>query len=60
MAQKSSFLLAILFVANPVMLLLFQNCSMVPTSSGFVPTQAERLVPAAEKATVTYISEKAI
>ncbi len=60
MAKKSSFLLAILFVANPVMLLLFQNCSVMPASSGIVPAQAERLVPAPEKASSTSISEKAL
>ncbi|MBC7742423.1 MAG: hypothetical protein H7061_09510 [Bdellovibrionaceae bacterium] len=30
MATKSSFILAILFIANPFMLLLFQNCSSAP------------------------------
>lgn len=30
MATKSSFILAILFIANPFMLLFFQNCSAMP------------------------------
>ena len=30
MATKSSFILAILFIANPIMLLFFQNCSVMP------------------------------
>jgi preprotein translocase subunit SecG len=30
MATKSSFILAILFIANPFMLLFFQNCSVAP------------------------------
>lgn len=30
MANRSSMLLAILFILNPVMLLMFQNCSTAP------------------------------
>ncbi len=30
MATKSSFILAVLFIANPIMLLFFQNCSVAP------------------------------
>lgn len=30
-ANKSSFMLAVLLVANPFMLLFFQNCSVIPT-----------------------------
>ncbi len=30
MANRSSMMLALLFILNPVMLLLFQNCSAVP------------------------------
>ncbi len=60
MAPKSSFLLAILFVANPVMLLLFQNCSVMPESSRNVPAQAERPAPTPQKTAVTYNYEKAI
>lgn len=30
MATKSSFILAILFIANPILLLFFQNCSVMP------------------------------
>ncbi len=60
MAQKSSFLLAVLFVVNPVMLLLFQNCSLIPQAKNFVPTQAERPVQAPQKTAVTYNYEKAL
>lgn len=31
MAKKSSTLLAIMFIVNPIMLLLFQNCSSKPS-----------------------------
>ncbi len=30
MAKRSSMMLAILFILNPVMLLMFQNCSTSP------------------------------
>ncbi|MFN3696748.1 MAG: hypothetical protein ACK4VO_04840 [Pseudobdellovibrio sp.] len=30
MAKKSSFLLAVLFIANPFVLLFYQNCSKAP------------------------------
>jgi hypothetical protein len=30
MANRSSMMLALLFILNPVMLLLFQNCSAMP------------------------------
>lgn len=30
MAKRSSMMLALLFIINPVMLLLFQNCSVAP------------------------------
>lgn len=30
MANRSSMMLALLFILNPVMLLLFQNCSAAP------------------------------
>lgn len=33
MAQKSSFFLAVLLIANPFMLLFFQNCSAIPQAS---------------------------
>ena len=32
MANKSSFLLAILFIANPFVLLFYQNCSVQPAA----------------------------
>lgn len=34
MANKSSFLLAVLFIANPFVLLFYQNCSIVPHPHG--------------------------
>ena len=34
MANKSSFLLAVLFIANPFVLLFYQNCSVVPQPQG--------------------------
>lgn len=30
--KRSSFLLAVLLIANPFMLLFYQNCSVVPSS----------------------------
>lgn len=42
MANKSSFMLAVLLIANPFMLLFFQNCSAQP------PTRAVASVPAVE------------
>lgn len=32
MAKQSSFLLAVLFIANPFMLLFYQNCSISPVA----------------------------
>lgn len=32
MAKRSSFFLAVLMIANPFMLLFYQNCSVVPSS----------------------------
>ena len=37
MAKKSSFFLAILLIANPFMLLFFQNCSVLPQASKETP-----------------------
>lgn len=33
MANKSSFMLALLFIANPFVLLFYQNCSQAPKHS---------------------------
>ena len=46
MAKKSSFFLAVLLIANPFMLLFFQNCSAAPhaskgNSDGMKPKHAE-------------------
>lgn len=32
MANKSSYMLALLFIANPFVLLFYQNCSSAPTA----------------------------
>ena len=40
MATKSSYFLAVLLIANPFMLLFFQNCS---------PTSQERVIASASK-----------
>lgn len=59
MAQKSSFLLAVLFVANPVMLLFFQNCSVTPVQSAAKTTNLSKQVKASQpKAAVSYNNEK--
>ena len=39
MAKRSSFFLAVLLIANPFMLLFYQNCSIVPTSHAFQEDQ---------------------
>lgn len=56
MAQKSSFFLAVLFIANPFMILFFQNCSSAPQAykaqneekSGRVPTSEAKDVVKAQ------------
>lgn len=35
MAKRSSYFLAVLFIANPFMLLFYQNCSSIPTSHAY-------------------------
>ncbi len=35
MAKRSSFFLAVLMIANPFMLLFYQNCSVVPSSQAY-------------------------
>lgn len=49
MANKSSFMLAVLFIVNPFMLLFFQNCSGKPVSAR-VPAS---VVAPVEKTTIT-------
>ncbi len=39
MAKRSSFFLAVLFIANPFMLLFYQNCSVTPTSHADSPPE---------------------
>lgn len=60
MAQKSSFFLALLFIANPFMLLLFQNCSAMPQASKDTPPGQEEKTPtpAATKEVVSYNFKK--
>jgi hypothetical protein len=36
MASKSSYMLAVLFIANPFVLLFYQNCSSAPTSQASI------------------------
>ena len=40
MANKSSFLLAVLFIANPFVLLFYQNCSIVPQPKGEISSSS--------------------
>ena len=42
MAQRSSLFLAILFAANPFMLLVFQNCSVLPQVADNPPKIIEK------------------
>lgn len=37
MTKKSSFFLAVLFIANPFVLLFYQNCSVLPQSQAQKP-----------------------
>lgn len=46
MAKRSSFFLAVLFIANPFMLLFYQNCSVAPNSHSETPKYAK--APASE------------
>lgn len=41
MAKRSSYLLAVLLIANPIMLLFFQNCSKAPQHVNKTPVVAE-------------------
>ncbi len=42
MANKSSFLLAVLFIANPFVLLFYQNCSVVPHPQGEISSSSHK------------------
>ncbi len=42
MANKSSFLLAVLFIANPFVLLFYQNCSIVPNPHGEINSSSHK------------------
>lgn len=42
MANKSSFLLAVLFIANPFVLLFYQNCSIVPHPHGEINSSSHK------------------
>ncbi len=44
--KRSSFLLAVLFIANPFMLLLYQNCSVAPNSHTETGSQKISKAPA--------------
>jgi len=50
MAKKSSFLLAVLFIANPFVLLFYQNCSQPPhLKSAEHKIENPNKMPASEK-----------
>lgn len=42
MANKSSYLLAVLFIANPFVLLFYQNCSIVPHPGGEINSSSHK------------------
>jgi len=46
MANKSSFFLALLFIANPFMLLFFQNCASIPQASKGLEPDTKQTTPA--------------
>jgi hypothetical protein len=47
-ANRSSFLLAVLFIANPFILLFYQNCSVAPNSHTAGNPQKFSKAPASE------------
>lgn len=51
MANKSSFMLAVLLIANPFMLLFFQNCSAQPPTRAVASTPTSIEIPV-EKASI--------
>ncbi len=48
MANKSSYLLAVLFIANPFVLLFYQNCSVVPHPHGEINSSSLKTSVASE------------
>jgi len=46
MAKKSSLMLALLFIANPFVLLFYQNCSSAPNHAVKAPEQYGEKKPA--------------
>lgn len=42
MFKKQSTILAIMFIANPFVLLFYQNCSKVPTSTAQAQSQLQK------------------
>lgn len=46
MAKKSSVMLALLFIANPFVLLFYQNCSSAPKQAVSAPEQQSDKKPA--------------
>lgn len=53
MATKGSFILAILFIANPIMLLFFQNCSVLPQRQASSASESKPSTKTIEKDVVT-------
>jgi hypothetical protein len=49
MAKKSSVMLALLFIANPFVLLFYQNCSSAPKHVVSVPEHQGDKKPASER-----------
>ena len=58
--NKSSFLLALLLIANPFILLFFQNCSVLPQIKSIpLPLKSEKVqTPVFEKSAIRYTYEK--
>jgi hypothetical protein len=54
--KRSSFFLAVLLIANPFMLLFYQNCSVVPTSHAKIHETPQKALksPASEPKHLTY------
>jgi hypothetical protein len=54
--KRSSFFLAVLLIANPFMLLFYQNCSAVPTSHAKIHEAPQKAIksPASESKDQTY------
>lgn len=54
--KRSSFFLAVLLIANPFMLLFYQNCSAVPTSHAKIHETPQKAIksPASESKDQSY------